>query len=207
MCGGGRFMGTKLGSAAGTQSDEQAIRALQARMAAAGSARDLDAVMKEYIPGSGLFVFDSDLPRQHVGWDAYRADSKLIFDSAKDIKAEAEDLGVTVDGNAAYSHNLEHLTWTRKSDGSTGEQLMSATDGYRMRSIPAGAKWRICSQSFLNEASAAGDLVSGRGSAYIRIYGAGLVKPKSMCKSRPDRRASTGSAIVERMCEWGTASA
>jgi ketosteroid isomerase-like protein len=119
--------------------DEQAIRALQARMATAVSARDLDAVMKEYIPGNELFVFDSDLPRQHIGWEAYRADWKLFLDSTTDVKADVEDLGITVEGNAAYSHNLEHLVWTRKSDGSKGEQLMSVTDGYRK----IGGKWLI----------------------------------------------------------------
>jgi ketosteroid isomerase-like protein len=132
--------GTDAASSAGSQSnDEQAIRALQARMATAVSARDLDAVMKEYVPGNELFVFDSDLPRQHIGWDAYRAGWKLFFDSAKEIKADVEDLGITVEGNAAYSHNLEHLVWTRKSDGSKGEQLMSVTDGYRK----IGGKWLI----------------------------------------------------------------
>jgi ketosteroid isomerase-like protein len=119
--------------------DEQAIRALQARMATEVSARALNAVMKEYVPGNELFVFDSDLPRQHVGWESYKADWKLFFDSATDVKAHVEDLGVTVEGNAAYSHNLEHLVWTRKSDGSKGEQLMSVTDAYRK----IGGKWLI----------------------------------------------------------------
>ncbi|MGA8706414.1 MAG: nuclear transport factor 2 family protein [Steroidobacteraceae bacterium] len=131
---------TDVASAAGSQSnDEQAIRALQARLATAVSARDLDAVMKQCVPGTELFVFDSDLPRQHSGWEAYRADWKLFLDSATAVKAEVEDLGVTVEGNAAFSHNLEHLVWTRKSDGSKGEQLMSVTDGYRK----IGGKWLI----------------------------------------------------------------
>lgn len=131
---------TNVCSAAGSQADdEQAIRALQARMAKAVSARDLDAVMREYVPGNELFVFDSDLPRQHIGWESYKADWKLFFDSATDIKADVEDLGVTVEGNAAYSHNLEHLVWIRKSDGSKGEQLMSVTDGYHK----INGKWLI----------------------------------------------------------------
>jgi ketosteroid isomerase-like protein len=119
--------------------DEQEIRALQARMATAVSARDLDAVMKEYVPGNELFVFDSDLPRQHIGWESYRADWKLFLDSTTDVKAVVEDLGITVGGSTAYSHNLEHLVWTRKSDGSKGEQLMSVTDGYRK----IGGRWLI----------------------------------------------------------------
>jgi len=111
-------------------SDEREIRALQARMAKEVSARNLDAVMNEYVRGNELFVFDSDLPRQHSGWTAYVADWKLFFDSATMIEAKPEDLGVTVVGNAAFSHNLEHLVWIRKTDNSRGEQLMSVTDAY-----------------------------------------------------------------------------
>jgi ketosteroid isomerase-like protein len=119
--------------------DEQEIRALQARMAAAVSARDLDAVMKEYVPGNELFVFDSDLPRQHTGWESYRKDWGGFLDTAADVKVEVEDLGITVEGKAAFSHNLEHLIWTRKRDGSRGEMLMSVTDAYRK----IDGKWLI----------------------------------------------------------------
>ena len=125
---------------AGAQSrDSQLIRTLQNRMAAAVSARDLNAVMMEYVPGTELFVFDSDLPRQHSGWASYKADWKLFLDSTNNVKAEVEDLGITVEGNVAYSHNIEHLVWTRKSDGYQGEQLMSVTDCYRK----IGGKWLI----------------------------------------------------------------
>ena len=123
----------------GQSKGEQEIRALQARMAAAVSARDLDAVMKEYVPGNELFVFDSDLPRQHTGWDSYKKDWGAFLDSAVDVKADVEDLGITVEGNAAFSHNLEHLSWTRKRDGSRGEMLMSVTDAYRR----IDGKWLI----------------------------------------------------------------
>ena len=124
---------------AGPREDEQAIRALQARLAASVSARDLDAVMKEYVPGRELFVFDSDLPRQHTGWDAYKKDWWDFLGSAVDVKADVRDLGVTVVGNAAFSHNLLHLTWAAKKDGSRHEQLMSVSDAYRK----TGGKWLI----------------------------------------------------------------
>jgi ketosteroid isomerase-like protein len=119
--------------------DEQEIRALQARLAAAVAARDLDAVMKEYVPGNELFVFDSDLPRQHTGWDAYKKDWWLFLGSAKDVKADVKDLGVTVEGTAAFSHELLHLSWTNTKDSSHGEQLMSVSDAYRK----IDGKWLI----------------------------------------------------------------
>lgn len=119
--------------------DDQAIRALQARLAAAVGALDLDAVMREYAPGNELFVFNSDLPRQHIGWDSYKEDWWGFIGTSSEIKVEVEDLGVTVGGNLAFSHSLEHLTWTRKKDGSQGEMLMSITDGYRK----IGGKWLI----------------------------------------------------------------
>jgi ketosteroid isomerase-like protein len=121
------------------QHGEQEIRALQTRLAAAVSARDLDAVMKEYVPGNELFVFDSNLPRQHTGWDAYKKDWWDFLGSAKDVKAEVEDLGVTVEGSGAFSHELLHLNWANKSDGSHHEQLMSVTDAYRK----IDGKWLI----------------------------------------------------------------
>ena len=54
--------------------DEQEIRALEDQFAAAASAKDLDAIMKVYVPGNDLFVFDVGVPRQHVGWEDYKKD-------------------------------------------------------------------------------------------------------------------------------------
>ena len=119
--------------------DEQDIRALQARLAAAVSARDLDAVMTAYVRGNELFVFDSNLPREHAGWDSYKKDWWDFLGSAVDVKAEVKELGVTVVGDAAFSHDLLHLTWAGQKDASRHEQLMSVSDAYRR----IGGKWLI----------------------------------------------------------------
>lgn len=132
-------LGSQASAGESAPKDEQEIRSLQARLAAAVSARDLDAVMREYVHGNELFVFDSDLPRQHRGWDACKQDWWDFLDSARDVKAEVEELGVTVEGNAAFSHDLLHLSWTQTGDGSHGEQLMSVSDAYRR----IGGKWLI----------------------------------------------------------------
>lgn len=129
---------------AAPSADEQEIRALQTRLAASVSAGDLDGIMKEYVPGNELFVFDSDLPRQHRGWDAFKKDWGNFVNAAKDAKDEVRDLGITVVGDGAFSHHLAHLTWTGKKDGSHHEQLMSMTDGYRK----IGGKWLITMEHF-----------------------------------------------------------
>ena len=73
------------------------------------------------------------------GWESYKKDWGGFLDSAADVKVDVEDLGITVEGKAAFSHNLEHLVWTRKRDGSRGEMLMSVTDAYRR----IDGKWLI----------------------------------------------------------------
>lgn len=125
--------------AKGQSEDEIQIRQLQARLNTAVAARDLNAVMKEYVPGNELFVFDSDIPRQHTGWNAYKDDWWKFLGSAVDVKADVEGLGITVEGKAAFSHHLLHLTWGNKSDGSRSEQLMSVSDAYRK----IDGKWLI----------------------------------------------------------------
>jgi len=48
-------------------SDETQIRALEDSFAAAVRAKDVDAIMKVYVPDDSLFVFDVTPPRQYVG--------------------------------------------------------------------------------------------------------------------------------------------
>lgn len=131
-------------AAAGQREDEQQIRALQGRLAASVSAKDLNSVMKEYVTGNELFVFDSDLPRQHVGWESFKKDWGNFVDSAENVNFEIRDLGVTVVGNAAFSHHLAHLVWTNKKNGSHREQLMSMTDAYRK----INGRWLIVMEHF-----------------------------------------------------------
>ena len=131
-------------AAGGSSTDEQQIRTLQNRLAASVSARDLDSVKKAYVPGNELFVFDSDLPRQHVGWASFRQDWGNFINLARDARYEIRDLGITVVGSAAFSHHLAHISWTSKRDGSHHEQLMSMTDGYRK----INGKWLIVLEHF-----------------------------------------------------------
>jgi len=54
--------------------DEAKIRALENQFVAAVNAKDLDAIMKVYMPDETLLVFDVVPPRQYVGAKAYRED-------------------------------------------------------------------------------------------------------------------------------------
>ncbi len=57
------------------------IKALEDRFIAAVKAKDLDAIMKVYVPDQTLFVFDVEPPRQYVGAAAYRKDWQAFLDS------------------------------------------------------------------------------------------------------------------------------
>lgn len=57
--------------------DEQEIRDLEDRFAAAFKAKDISTIMNAYTPGAELVVFDVVPPRQYVGFDAYKRIGKL----------------------------------------------------------------------------------------------------------------------------------
>jgi ketosteroid isomerase-like protein len=130
------------GGAARTQAqskNEQEIRALEDRFAAAFNAKDVDAIMKCYVTGNELFVFDLGLPRQHVGWEDYKKDWQDFLARMKGpIQFDIHDLRVTYDGNLAYSHSLQHVKWT-STDGTPMDYTVRVTDDYRK----IGEKWLI----------------------------------------------------------------
>ncbi len=119
--------------------DEQEIRALEDQFAAAASAKDLDAIMKVYVPGNDLFVFDVGVPRQHVGWEDYKKDwHDFLAMLPGPIKFTVSDLSVASDGKIAYGHNIQHLSGTM-TDGSSMEMVVRVTDVYRK----IDGKWLI----------------------------------------------------------------
>src|ERR1039458_5818253 len=119
--------------------DEQEIRALEDQFAAAANAKDLDAIMKVYVPGNDLFVFDVGVPRQHVGWDDYKKDwHDFLAMLPGPIKFTVSDLSVASDGKIAYGHNIQHLSGTM-TDGSSADMTVRVTDVYRK----IDGKWLI----------------------------------------------------------------
>jgi ketosteroid isomerase-like protein len=120
-------------------SDDAQIRALEARFAAAFSKKDVDAIMKVYVPGKSLVVFDVVPPRQYVGAAAYRKDWEGflgLFNGP--IKFTIEDLAITVGGGVAFSHSIQHVVGTTK-DGKPFDLTVRVTDGYKK----VGGHWLV----------------------------------------------------------------
>jgi uncharacterized protein (TIGR02246 family) len=111
--------------------DEARIRALEAQYVAACNARDINAIMKVYVPDDRLVAFDATLPRQFVGAQAFRKDWDGQLAKIKGpLKVELIDLAIAVDRTLAYSHSIQHLTGTDTSDHPI-DVTVRVTDVYR----------------------------------------------------------------------------
>ena len=119
--------------------DEQEIRALEDGFAVACSAKDLDTIMKVYVPGNDLFVFDVGVPRQHVGWEDYKKDwHDFLALYPGPLKFTVSDLSVMSDGKIAYGHSIQHLSGAM-ADGTPADMTVRVTDVYRK----IDGKWLI----------------------------------------------------------------
>lgn len=99
---------------AGAQSDDNAqINTLYEQFAGAFRHKDLNAIMAVYDHSDTLFVFDVGTPREHIGWDSYRADWKDVFDSIKgNPNFSIAELAITISGDVAYTHSIQSITGT-----------------------------------------------------------------------------------------------
>jgi ketosteroid isomerase-like protein len=99
---------------ANAQSDDNAaITALYQQFATAFRHKDLNAIMAFYPRDNTLFVFDVGTPREHVGWESYRADWKGFFNSITGSpKFSIGELGITISGDVAYTHSIQSFTGT-----------------------------------------------------------------------------------------------
>jgi uncharacterized protein (TIGR02246 family) len=111
--------------------DEAQIRALESRFVAAFNAKDVDAIMKVYVPDKSLVVFDVVPPRQYVGADAYRKDWEGFLGLFKGSpKFDISDLNVITDGSLGYGHSIQHIVGTSSKDQPI-ELTVRVTDVYR----------------------------------------------------------------------------
>lgn len=118
-------------SAWAADSDKARIEALESRFAAAFNAKDLDAIMKVYVPDKSLFVFDVVPPRQYLGWDAYRKDWQDFLAGFKGpIKFTISELAVSTDGIIGYGHSIQRVTGT-DTKGKATDMTVRVTDVYR----------------------------------------------------------------------------
>lgn len=91
--------------------DNAAIEALYQQFANAFRHKDLNAIMLPYVHNNTLFVFDLNTPREHMGWDNYRADWKGLFDSIKGNPTfSISELSVTISGDVAYTRSIQSFS-------------------------------------------------------------------------------------------------
>lgn len=119
--------------------DEADIKALEERFVAAFKAKDVPAIMANYVADQSLQVFDVAPPLQYVGADAYTKDWQgylTAFPGPWDLTLS--DLDITVGGDVAYGHNVQHGTFVDKA-GKKIEMTVRVTDGYKK----VNGKWLI----------------------------------------------------------------
>lgn len=114
-----------------TAQDQAAIKSLEDKFTAAFNAKDTNTIMSLYVPDQSLIVFDAAVPRQYTGADAYKKDWDSFWTMFPGKTEFAlSDLDVTVGGNVAYSHSIQHATMTDKK-GKKMEMTVRVTDGYK----------------------------------------------------------------------------
>ena len=119
--------------------DEREIRDLEANYSKAVNAKDLDNIMKTYVPDESLFVFDAVPPRQYVGAAAYRKDwQEFLGFFNGPVKFSISDLAISTNGDLGYSHSIQSVTGT-DSKGQSIALNLRVTDIYRK----TGGKWLI----------------------------------------------------------------
>jgi ketosteroid isomerase-like protein len=122
-----------------SSSDEAAIRALEAQFTKAFNAKDIDAIMKVYVPDDSLLVFDVVPPREYVGAKAYRKDWEGLFRTFRGpVKFELSELHVFVGGTIGYGYSIQHVSGT-DTKGQPIDLTVRVTDGYRK----VNGKWLI----------------------------------------------------------------
>jgi len=101
------------GNADSMVDDEAKIRALEDRFAAAFSAKDVDAVMRVYVPDETLVVFNEASPREYVGAKAYRKDrKKFLANFNGSVEFEISALNVAAHGALGFGHCIQHFGGT-----------------------------------------------------------------------------------------------
>ena len=128
----GLFALALLAAAGPARADSKAeIKALEDQFVAAFKAKDVDAIMKVYVPDQSLFVFDVVPPRQYVGAAAYRKDwQEFLGNFNGPITVELKDLDVLADHNLAYGHSIQRVAGTDKA-GKPLDMTVRVTDVYR----------------------------------------------------------------------------
>lgn len=150
---------TQSTSASAAASAEAEIMALERRYVEAFNAKNVDGIMACYVPGRGLFVFDTVPPREYIGWDAFKKDYEALFAAYPGpVSVSMSEANVVVVGSVAYGHNVQTGYFTDKN-GSRVYMAVRVTDVFRK----INGKWLIVQehQSFpVDFATGKADLMS-----------------------------------------------
>ena len=111
--------------------DKAQIEALEKQYNDAFNAKDVNAIMACYAPGTNLFVFDAVPPREYPSWEAYKKDWEGLFAAYPGpMSSTVSEQNITVVGPVAYGHNIQSGFFTRK-DGFKVNWVVRVTDVYR----------------------------------------------------------------------------
>lgn len=99
--------------------------------------KDIGALMQYYAPE--MVTFDLRPPAQIQGVDAYRKNFEAWFGSVEGlIDYQTRDLRITVNGDVAFCHSLNHVKSTRKG-GEKADYWVRVTSGFEK----IGGQWLI----------------------------------------------------------------
>jgi uncharacterized protein (TIGR02246 family) len=134
------FQTIALGAKAKAKGDDEGqIRALEDAFVAAVKARDVDAIMKNYVDDDSLLVFDIIPPRQFSGAESYRKDWETFLSGTQGpMSFEISDLKIETSPKLAYSHSIQSMHGTDK-EGKQIDLTFRATDVYHK----INGKWLI----------------------------------------------------------------
>ena len=119
--------------------NEAEIRALEQKFVAAFNDGNIDAIMKNYVPGKELVIFDVVPRKEYRGADTYRKNWEDFFSHFRNKpEISITDLEITVDGNIGFSHSFQRVTGIDKQ-GHPVDRTVRVTDGYRK----IGGQWLI----------------------------------------------------------------
>jgi ketosteroid isomerase-like protein len=97
--------------------DVAQIKAQEEQYGAAVNAKDLDAIMKAYVPGETVVVFDALPPRQYVGAVALRKDWADFLAATKGpLKLTITDVACDANGSLGYCRSIQRYAGTDTKD-------------------------------------------------------------------------------------------
>jgi ketosteroid isomerase-like protein len=107
------------------------IKTVQDTFSNAVKAKDIDGIMKYYVPDDSLIVFDVVPPRQYAGAAAYRKDWQEFLGSIEGpLTFETSDYAVVADTNLAYAHSIQRVAGKTK-DGGNFDLTTRVTDVFK----------------------------------------------------------------------------